>query len=88
MAHLTLLHVCIAFTISSLKGGLARLIADVPLPTDLPEPTFSGYLNLSSNPESALFYAYYESEESPNDGTPIVLWLQVCSRQTLSNIVA
>ncbi|KAL8490565.1 hypothetical protein ACS0TY_022544 [Phlomoides rotata] len=39
-------------------------------------PTKSGYLTVNSTSGSAIFYTYYEAQNSHNSQTPILIWLQ------------
>ena len=45
--------------------------------TSLPNVTHSGYLAVSKEDGSRIFYTYYESQGKTDHTTPVILWLQV-----------
>lgn len=64
-------------------AGEARNFHDAARQPELPNPTSSGYLELSNELGSAIYYMYFEADPEEGDTqpdlhtAPIIVWLQV-----------
>lgn len=66
-------------TILLVLSGCSACRAELSPITDLSLPvvTHSGYLDVSKDDGSQIFYTFYEAQEQNDDDAPIILWLQV-----------
>ena len=81
MVGLTVLPLFAPFFLCQFLQFACAIAIDGPinLPGNLtmPNVTYSGYLDVSREAGSAIFYSYYESQYDNSSSTPIILWLQV-----------